>query len=66
MAKQKVYVQESYIYEYEIDTETIDVEEFIKQVHPTVSIGMEFGYEPASIQYMVEDSEWVEIHSMED
>lgn len=64
MAKQKVYVQETYVYEYEIDTDGIDVEEYIKAVHPTTSIGADFGYEPSSVQYMVEDSEWVEIHDM--
>jgi hypothetical protein len=62
MAKQKVYVQESYVYEYEIPTDTEDIEEIIKKLHPATSIGAEFGHIPASVQYMVEDSEWTEIN----
>lgn len=68
MAKQKVYVQETYVYEYEFpvseEDNTDEIEECIKRIHPTNSIGAEFGHTPASTQYMVEDSEWVEIHDM--
>lgn len=61
MAKQKVYVQKSYVFELEIDTDLINPEEFIKKYHNTLNIDNDT--EPASIQYMVEDSEWVEIHN---
>ena len=64
--KQKIYVQESYTYEYEIPTsmDAEEIEEFIKRVHPAYSIGSQTGDKPNSVQYMVEDSEWVEIHNI--
>lgn len=66
MAKQKIYVQESYTYEYEMPTnmDAEEIEAFIKRIHPTYSIGAQTGDKPNSIQYMVEDSEWVEIHDI--
>lgn len=61
--KAKVYVQESYVYEYEFCyDETEDIEEFLKKIHPATSISADSEYKPASVQYMVEDSEWTEIN----
>lgn len=68
MPKQKIYVQESYTYEYEMPTnmDAEEIEEYIKKIHPTNSIGPEFGNYPNSVQYMIEDSEWVEINGVFD
>lgn len=62
MAKQKVYVQESYVYEYEVPAgmDAEEIEEFIKRMHPTQK---DTGC--SSVQYMTEDSEWVEIHGIQ-
>jgi hypothetical protein len=64
MIKQKVYVQESYVYEYEMPTNmnAEEVEVYIKRIHPAHSVGKQSGAKPASVQYMVEDSEWTELH----
>ena len=60
MAKQKVYVQKSYIFELEMDTSLIDPNEFVTQFQDMLEVDADM--KPVSVQYMVEDSEWVEIH----
>lgn len=67
-AKQKIYVEEHYVYEYEMpaNMDAEEVEEFIKKIHPANSIGPEFGNYPGTVQYMIEDSEWTEIHGVFD
>lgn len=62
MAKQKVYVQKSYVFELEMDTELLDPNEFVKEFQRLLEVDADM--KPASVQYMVEDSEWTEIHDI--